>query len=265
MVPSPELAHDIPTVKAANPLAQITEQMLAEKLASDTLDFGEDWLRLTCNIPARSSSAAVPEADWDALETAERIPPGQRIAVGADFAFQHDTTAIVPLWLKSEKERIFGDPEILTPPRDHSMLDVELIKEAFERINDRNPITLAVCDKSRAQDIVQWLSNDLGVPTVVDRPQRNDEKAIDYEAWMQAMREKTIRHTGHREFRRHVLNAIARKLPGGRVRFDRPSTSRNSKAGRQERRVIDALDAAASVYSVATSFEPPKKGRVVSW
>ncbi|HLF06398.1 MAG TPA: hypothetical protein VI893_04390, partial [Thermoplasmata archaeon] len=58
-----------------------------------------------------------------------------------------------------------------------------------------------------------------------------------------------------REFRRHVLNAIARRLPGEEMRFDRPSQSRNVRSGRQERRVIDALTAAAMVHNEVAGGE----------
>ncbi|MCZ7538261.1 MAG: phage terminase family protein [Acidimicrobiia bacterium] len=47
MVQDRRLARDIGFVKDANPLAAITREDLEEKLASVTLDFGEDWLRLT--------------------------------------------------------------------------------------------------------------------------------------------------------------------------------------------------------------------------
>jgi hypothetical protein len=40
-------------------------------------------------------------------------------------------------------------------------------------------------------------------------------------------------------------------LPGDRKRFDRPSTARRGKD--QDRRVIDALDAASMVHSVAVA------------
>ena len=106
-------------------------------------------------------------------------------------------------------------------------------------------------DPSRAEDLMSWLENDLAV-TVVDRPQNSAELwAVDYERWMEAVSHRWIRHTGDREFRRHVLNAVTRRLPGDRHRFDRPSTSRNSKAGRQERRVVDALTAACFVHTAA--------------
>ena len=81
-----------------------------------------------------------------------------------------------------------------------------------------------------------------------------------------AMRDGTLRHTGHRELRRHVLNAIARSLPGDQRRFDRPSTSRNTKAGRQERRVIDCLTAASMVPSSTLAdmlAAPPARVRAI--
>jgi hypothetical protein len=118
-----EQAKDLRLVRLANPLSVITEADLREKLESPTLDYGEDWLRLTCNIPARSSRAAISDADWDNAQTDEEIPEGATIDLGADFAWSHDTTAIVPLWMPSPEFRLLGAPKILTPPRDGTMLD----------------------------------------------------------------------------------------------------------------------------------------------
>jgi phage terminase large subunit-like protein len=91
-VPSADRARDLAVVKEANPLSQIDTGYLGDFLKSLTLDFGEDWLRLTCNIPARSSHAAVPESEWDRLETHERIPEGAPVWVGADFGWLFTTT-----------------------------------------------------------------------------------------------------------------------------------------------------------------------------
>jgi hypothetical protein len=53
------------------------------------------------------------------------------------------------------------------------------------------------------------------------------------------------------------MNAVARRLPGGDYRFDRPSTVRmNARA--QDRRVIDALTAAGMVVE-HSNLEPPKR------
>jgi phage terminase large subunit-like protein len=255
MVRDQEQARDLAVVKEANPLEHITEEYLAEKLASLTLDYGTDWLRLTCNIPTRSSEAAVPEADWDACYSELRIPEGVPIAIGGDFAWLEDTTAIVPLWMKSRSERVFGTPAILQPPGDGMMLDVAEVKAAILEIAERNPIDLAVLDPSKAQDIVQWLSAELGC-TVVPRPQTNEFAVDDYNLWMQAVRERTICHDGDPTFRRHVLSAIRARLPGDRYRFDRPRTLR--KARRDQRRiVIDALTAASMVHAAVMNQPKP--------
>ena len=63
---------------------------------------------------------------------------------------------------------------------------------------------------------------------------------------MEGLRNGTVRHTGDDGLRAHVLNAIARRLPGGDYRFDRPSQVRGN-ARAQDKRVIDALTAAAMV------------------
>ena len=265
-VPDRTKADDLDVVKAANPLAAISLDYLEEKRASETLDYGEDWLRLTCNIATRSSFAAIPEADWDACETEERIPEGSPVMVGADFAWLHDCTALVPLWMKTPEFRLFGDPEILTPPRDGTVLDVQEVKDAFLRLAAAYRVEAVVMDRSRAEDLLSWIENELGV-TVIDRPQNStDLWALDYERFMEALSRRWIRHTGDPEFRRHVLNAVARRLPGDRHRFDRPSTSRNSKAGRQERRVVDALTAACFVHTAAAENpEPEVEPFMVTW
>jgi len=104
-VPHPDKARDLRIVKMANPLSVITEQDLREKLESPTLDFGEDWLRLTCNIPARSSHAAITETEWDNALRDEEIPKDEPIDLGADIAWKHDTTAFVPLWMPEKDVR----------------------------------------------------------------------------------------------------------------------------------------------------------------
>jgi hypothetical protein len=100
-------------------------------------------------------------------------------------------------------------------------------------------------DMERAADIASWIEDELGI-TVIDRGQTNKLACADYEAFMDGLRNGTLKHTGDADLRAHVLHAIARRLPGGDHRFDRPTSSRRS-VGAQDRRVIDALTAAAMV------------------
>jgi hypothetical protein len=111
-------------------------------------------------------------------------------------------------------------------------------------------------DMTRAEDIAAWIEDELRV-TVIDRAQTNVLACEDYEAFMRGLRVGTLRHTGDPGLRRHAMNAIARTLPGGRRKFDRPSTSRT--ASKQDVRVIDALVAAAMVNQYAETPPLPKR------
>lgn len=250
-VPSAKDARDLDLVHAANPLSTITREELADLLEDPTLDWGEDWLRQTCNIPARSSQAAITDAEWDAAETDRRIPEGQPIDLGIDLAFTHDTTAMVPLWMESPDFRLIGEPAILVPPRDGTSLSPLELHEAFDQINARNPVRRVVMDRAKAEEFAFWLENDrgLGVEGVVMRGKTAVPASEDYEAFMDGLREGKLWHTGSHELRRHAMNAVASRLPGDKRRFDRPSTARTKS--KQDTRVIDALDAAAMVHYVA--------------
>lgn len=262
-VPKAHMAKDLAIVKAANPLAKISIESLERKLNSPTLNYGESWLRLTCNIPSRSEKAAVSEIDWDRAYTDMRIPRGEPVLVGADFAWQLDTTALVPLWIKNAHFRLLDRVEILEPPRDGTMLDPYVVRDAFERINKRNPILAIVADSTKAQDTLLWAVEEFGC-ILVDRAQTNQLACEDYEAFMEALRggkpvdedygpprEPWLRHNGDPKLREHVMNAIAAKRPGDKYRFDRASPSR--AAALQDSRVIDALTAAGMVNLVAST------------
>lgn len=301
-IPSVGHARDIEIVKEANPLKKISKASLKAKLNRPSLDFGEDWLRKTCNVPARSSKAAVAELDWeragraydgdpeDAIEGRHlRIPEGVPVLVGADYAWVLDTTALTPLWLAGPQFRLLGQTRVLLPPRDGSMLDPIAVQVAFTKINERNPIIAIIGDMTKAQDTMAWAGQRFGCP-VVDRTQANEHACEDYEAYMEALRggrplddegpERTpwLRHDsdvgtlaydstsgsweGAGMLREHVMNAIARKLPGDRYRFDRQTASR--AASQQDERVIDALTASGMVNRTAAAgwIEPERTAMV---
>jgi len=248
MVPSDDLCSDMSVVKAANPLWSITEATLAEDFASPTMDLG-DWKRLKCNRPTRSVVSAITDKEWDDAQVDDEIPEGASIDVGLDVAFKWDTTAFVPLF-RAPKYRLLGSATVLKPPRDGSSMHPDVIKHAALELHTTYRIQTIVMDMSRAEDIAAWLEDELGV-TVIDRGQGNKDAVADYDAFMEGLRNGTVKHTGCPDLRSHVLHAIARRLPGGDHRFDRHSTVRaNVRA--QDRRVIDALTAAAMVVQNST-------------
>lgn len=241
--------EDMAVVKAANPFTGITVAALEAKRSSPTMTL-EHWRRFVCNLPTRSGLAAISEAEWFGAETDERIPAGVPIDLGLDVGWKWDTTALVPLW-GADGFHLLGDATVLEPPRDGSSLDPMKVERALIVLHERNPIATVVMDMSRAEQLASWIESELGA-TVIDRTQGNKQAGEDYARFTEALRLRTIRHTGCPLLKRHALNAVARVMPLGDAKFDRPSQTR--QGGDQDRRVIDALIAAAMVFTVVTTL-----------
>lgn len=274
MVPSDAACSDMKAVARANPLSTVTAKTLAEDFNSPTTDLG-DWKRLKCNRATRSAQTAITDAEWDDAETEGPWVEGESTGLGLDVAWKWDTTAFTPLWcspdwqpaIKPDKERgikgrppcgyrVVGPASILVPPRNGSTLHPDEIKDAFTQLAEQNQPDTVVMDTSKAEDIAAWLEEQ-GV-TVIERGNTNLPATQDYEAVMEGLRNGTLKHTGDAGLRSHVLNAIARRLPGGDRRFDRPSTTRqNVKA--QDRRVIDALTAMGMVVYISNFVSEPSR------
>lgn len=203
MVVSDEACSDMAAVKDANPLSTITEETLREDFESETFDLG-DWKRLKCNRATRSVKSAVTDAEWDAAEVDAWVE-GKDIDLGLDVAWKWDTTAFVPLW-KGPNHRILGPPKILVPPRDGSTLHPDEIKDAYLQLAEMNTVQTVVMDTSKAEDIAAWIEEQ-GV-TVIERGNTNQPAVQDYEAFMDGLRNGTLKHTGDPGLRVHVLNAI---------------------------------------------------------
>jgi len=249
MVTKDELCSDMGAVKAANPLSSITEATLAEDFAVVT-DLGE-WKRLKCNRPTRSIQSAITDKEWDDAQVQDEIPAGGEVDVGIDVAFKWDTTAVVPLH-RRPAYRLLGPATILTPPRDGSSMHPDVIKDALLEHASLYRIGTVVMDMHNAEDIAAWIEDELGVERVVDHDHRSQKTHVqDYNAFMEGLRNGTLKHTGCAALRAHVLHAVARRLPGGDYRFDRPSQVRANRR-EQDRRVIDGLSAAAMVVQHST-------------
>lgn len=242
---------DMSVAKLANPFSGITLDTLAAKFSSETMTLGH-WSRFTCNLSTRTEQAAITEAEWYAARIVDPIPPGQRIWFGLDVAWKWDTTSGVPFWLADEHDRRFGPARVLVPPRNGESLDPHLVEKMILEVHAVNPIDTVVMDSSRAEQLVSWIRETIGAE-VIDRQQTNNLAVEDYERFMEALRNDWLKHAGDQGLTQHALNAIAKVLPMGDARFDRPAVSRMSPE--QERRVIDALVAAAMVHSVAVTHQ----------
>jgi phage terminase large subunit-like protein len=250
-VPEDGDVEDMTLVKAANPLKSIKIDDLARKRAAPSMTLGH-WRRFTCNLPTRSDDAAITEAEWFAARTDEEIPAGEPIWLGLDVAWKWDTTAAVPFWMKDPQHRLLGPATVLVPPRDGNSLDPDVVERALWDIHQRNPIHTVVMDTSRAEQLMLWIETKMGA-TVVDRQQTNAQAVQDFDDFMEALRSGWLHHSGDAGLTSHALNATAKVLPFGDARFDRPNQSRVGPE--QDRRVIDALIAAAMVNSTAIRLE----------
>jgi phage terminase large subunit-like protein len=238
--------EDLDAVKRANPFSGVSLDYLRQKRELPGMT-ATHWQRFTCNRPGRAIQAAIQEGEWDAAAVDDEIPAGEPIFLGLDVAWKWDTTALVPLWVREPGYRLLGPAVVLEPPRDGTSLDPYLVEDALVKVHNRNPIHTVVMDTSAAEQLGAWIEAELGA-VVMDRSQTNPNATQDYSRFMEALRSGWLHHTGDRTLRRHVLNGIARVLPGGDARFDRPAKSRY---GIQDTRVIDALVAAAMANSLA--------------
>lgn len=279
----PEKASDPVAVAAVNPLSLVTADVMAEELESPTLDFGE-FKRLKCNIPSRSSWAAITDEEWaNARSVLSEIPAGERVDCGLDLGWKLDTTALVAEWTNAEDGyKLLDEAQVAVPPRDGTSMHPDRVKELLYARRERNPIDTLVMDMSDGEDVAAWAADELGI-TVVDRPKSNDLAVVDYKHFMRDLRAtepqwkviemKVSGSKFPRKVRvrllplyvvrscplltRHSMNALARRLPRGDVRFDRPTESRGS-VRKQDTRVIDALDAAGMVNTHTN--RPPEQG-----
>jgi hypothetical protein len=169
-------------------------------------------------------------------------------------AFKWDCTAFVPLY-KHADYRLLGPASILTPPRDGSSMHPDEIKNALIDLTDRYQVETVVMDMHHAEDIAAWIEDSMSIPVIDHNHRQSTTHVNDYLAFMDGLRNGTLKHSGDHGLRSHVLHAVAHRLPGGDYRFKRPSEVRQN-ARAQDRRVIDALTAAAMVVQHSNRAAP---------
>jgi phage terminase large subunit-like protein len=247
-VPEDGDVGDLELVKRANPLRAITVDALRELRESNSMT-ETHWRRFNCGQAARSEAAAITEGEWFGAAVRDAIPEGEPVWAGLDVAWKWDTTALVPVWIRDAEYRLLGPADVLVPPRDGTSLEPSLVEDVLRRLHARNPVHTVVMDETRAEQLAVWIADELGA-RVVPWPHSPKMAALDYERFMEALREGWLHHTGDPKLTRHVLNAVAKVRAEG-TRFDRPSQTR--EGGNQDMRVIDALVAAAMVHNAAAA------------
>jgi phage terminase large subunit-like protein len=259
-VPTESDVHDLEIVKAANPLSTVTIESLREKHDDPTTNEGH-WRRFTCGQAVRSEFAAIDEREWHGAEGAWPVEPGQAIWVGLDPAWKVDTFAVVPYFEADREHRYLGAAKTFVPTPERPVRPAE-VKRYLAALHERTPIEVAVLDTNFAADIAEYLEDELGA-RVVAHAQTDKPMGLAFERFMKLLRNGHLFHSGDRTLTRHALNAIAHQTRTGWQKFERPVASRTAP-GRQAERVIDALDAAAMVVSVADAEGTSKRGKLTA-
>lgn len=234
---------DIALVKTANPASWQTLERLQARHDSPTMT-GWQWARFACGVWVRGEDTAIDPRDWDALaEPGLKIPVGSPVYLGWDNAFKGpDTTALVPVWVERADRRVIGDPVVLEPPGDGTMLDDREILAAIVGFSAHFQIAAVVFDPNAgAQALAQQIERDLGL-TMVQHAQSDTPMALADGRFREAIRRRELAHSGHEILRQHVLNAVEKPV-GEAFRLIRPP--------RGARRPIDCLTAASMAHSTA--------------
>ncbi len=244
--------EDFGVVKSANPFSGVTEVNLAEKFDLPGMTLGH-WRRFTCNLPTRGDLAAISEADWFGALVKDRIPAGETVVLGVDLGWKYDTTALVPLWMRDSEFRLLGEATILEPPRNGDRLDTNTVMDAIRDMAARFDVRAVAMDTSFGGAVLgEWIEGELGIQ-VYEHSQRPAVQAEDYQRFTEALGLGWLKHCGDPGLTRHVLNAIAKTMPGGQTKFERPFRGQLA-ADQQKLRVIDALVAAAMAHTVAVEL-----------
>lgn len=242
---------DLSAVKDANPFSGITEAVLRDKRESPTFK-ASHWRRMVCNVATRTEAVAVGEAEWFGAEVERELARGVLCdCLGLDIGWKWDCTALAP-WFPIDEGLLLGRSTIITPPRDNNSLDPSEIRDAIEELHDLHPIRQVAMDITAANEIAHWLEHELDIQ-VVEVNQKTPSKAACAGSFLEGLRTGRLKHVNDPEMTRHVMNAVAKDLGDGSVKFVRPRASRTVDDEEQQRRVIDGLDAAAMGYFVAAS------------
>ena len=242
-----EDVDDLDLVKQANPLKGMTLEELRMRRESSP-----DWVwrRFACGQwGVVGEDSAISPTEWaDCARPGQDIPEGaEGVVVGIDLGWRWDTTAMVPVWRKSEGAPIVvGRPQILTPPGDGRSLDAEDVFETARSFAQRWPeVTFVLDPRADGEQLAQRLDRELRA-RVMTHSQSHTSMAAASELLRSLVAEGALQHPDDEELTRHVLAAVPRELLIG-WRLSRPKGKNlpidGSVALAMAVRVLNAMEA----------------------
>jgi hypothetical protein len=221
----------------------------AERILDEILDPGNDVadvLRFYFNLVVTPADALVSAEEWDPLEVIDDLKPGDSIALGFDGGKSDDATVLVGMRMSDRFATVLAAAE---QPEGAAGEGWEVDKAYIDGMVDQAFATYEVvgfyADVNLWETYVDRWSQEYGSRLSVkastrsavgwDMRGRLQQLTHATERLVQAVRDKNIKHNGHKLLRRHVLNARRRPNRWG-ISFGKPG-------GRESKKKVDAFSA----------------------
>ena len=233
---------DPAVVKRANPASFVTEDFLAEQIASPGLTPWE-FARYHANVWTAGDEGWLPPKAWAGCEEQGlELPPGADVWLGVDIGLKKDRAALVAVSpLEDDRARFAAAAvEIFDPPGEGWSLDLAEVEQAIRDAAERWIVRGVVYDPWQFVRSSELLSDE-GL-LMIEFPQRNERMCPASHALYDAIVSGRLAHAGERRFADHVA-------AGAKTWTERGWRLTKRKA----KKPMDALIALCIAFSVASS------------
>ena len=210
------------------------------------------WL----NQSKAGEDALYQKADWDPLRVGDELRKGDKIALGFDGGKTDDATVLVAIRIKDRLVQVLHIQEKGPDDRDDWEVDRIAVDSAVHQAFQMFDVVGFYADVALWEShILEWsriYGDQLAVKSSATDPiawdMRKSLKAVTmaHEQLMSAIFQKTIRHTGDRALRRHVLNVRRR---------DNNFGTSFGKESRESKKKVDLYAGMMLAYTCVRDFE----------
>lgn len=233
---------DPAVLKEANPATFVTEDFLAEQVASPGLP-AWDIARYHANVWTPTFESWLPAGAWDGCyEEDAAIPDGVSVIVGVDVGLRRDTSSVVAVWQRDDGRWVV-ESEVFDPPGGEDSLDLIVVENALRERAERWDVRHAVFDPWRFKRSAEMLDAE-GLP-MVQFDGNNSRTVPASNRLYEAINRGELVHDGDPLLAAHVRSG---------VKMDTERGWRLVKAKAKE--PMDALYALMIAFAIAETLSP---------
>lgn len=162
------------------------------------------------NFWADNTSSLFSVALWEQLEIDEGDPqPGPEVVLAADASLSNDCTALVAVGYNREHDITYEvETQIWTPPKDGKLDYGVTLSPALESMFRRYRVRGVAYDHYQLHDLMTRAAKKHPKVDFYDFPQGGERVQADT-ALLTRMQQAKLRHSGNKEVRDHIQNAVA--------------------------------------------------------